>query len=233
MRFFYISGRRYIATSILVYLFLLGPHSVLGQQLKITDFSVFGGLGGCPTGPGLIPPSSPGCGVYVGVGSDVLGGSVGSYSTVFANNNASIVGNIFSAGNVQLSNTDTVTGRITAANLSALTGTIFSAGTNSLLKGNIDINGKIVISSGIVSGVVTHPAAFTYSGPTPAGGNLSVLAALPTMPVMPPITSFPAVGTTNITNSATITPGSYGAITLAAGKTLTFSGSRRICLQKH
>src|SRR5664279_2977190 len=197
----------YYVRSFAVFLLLtvLLPRVSDAQQLKITDFALFGGVGPCPTGPGLIIPSSPGCGVYIGLNCDILGGSVGSFSTVLANNNANIAANIFSGGVVQLANTDTVTGRITAANGSASTGTIFLAGTNSLLKGNIDVNGKIVIGSGVVSGKVTHTATSTYSGPTPAGGNSTVLAALPTLPVMPPITTFPAVGKNNITTTSTIT----------------------------
>ena len=149
----------------------------------------------------------------------MLGGSVGSFSTVLSNSNANNAANIFSGGIVQHSNTDTVTGRITAANGSASMGTIFQAGTNSLLKGNIDVNGKIVVGSGVVSGMVTHPAAYTYTGPVPAGGNSSVLAALPVLPVMPVITNFPAVGKNNVTTSSTITPGSYGMVSLSGGKT--------------
>ena len=123
-----------------------------------------------------------------------------------------------------LSNNDTVAGRITAANSSLLSGKIFQAGTGTRLLGNIDVNGNIQISSGLVSGKVTHPSTALYTGPTPAGGNFSVLATLPVLPVMPTITNFPAAGTTNIISTKTITPGSYGNVNLLGGQTLTFSG---------
>ena len=38
---------------ILLLVFLL-PRVSDAQQLKITDFALFGGVGACPTGPGLI-----------------------------------------------------------------------------------------------------------------------------------------------------------------------------------
>lgn len=50
------------------------------------------------------------------------------------------------------------------------------------------------------------------------------IPALPTLPALPAITSFPAVGTVDISSSKTITPGSYKKVTLAGKKTITFSG---------
>ncbi len=194
------------------------------QQLKINDFALFGGNGNCPGGPGLFKPSSPGCGVIIGAGAKIQGGSIGSYSYVQGTSAINISGNIYSGGTINFGSLDTVSGRMTAANSSSSNGKIFQAGLGSRFLGNIDIKGNIFILGGIVQGKVTHPAGTTYSGPAPAGGNVTGLAPLPGLPVMPAITSFPAAGSVNITSSKTITPGSYGNINLSGGQTITFSG---------
>ena len=195
-----------------VILFLL-PHIVNAQQLKITDFAVFGGNG-----------SSASCLVNIGSSSSINGGSVGSYKLVQTTGNASVTGNIYSGGTVILANGSTIGGRITAANSASLTGTILNAGSSEVLKGNIDVNGNIVVSGGTISGKVTHPSGTTYTGPIPAQGNVIGILSLPTLPIMPQVTSFPSAGTQNITTSTTITPGAYNNMTLSGKQTVTFSG---------
>ncbi len=80
------------------------PQMMQAQQLKISDFALFGGDGSCPAGPGQKTPSAPGCGVIVGNGSQILGGSLGSYSLVQGYNNINIAGGIYSGGTITLSN---------------------------------------------------------------------------------------------------------------------------------
>src|SRR6185503_11926543 len=100
------------------------------QQTGISDFALFGGNGSCPGGSGQKTPSSPGCGAIIGSGSKLLGGAVGSYSFIQANNNVSINGSVYSGGTISFSSNDTVSGRITAANCFKKTGWILQAGLN-------------------------------------------------------------------------------------------------------
>ena len=179
------------------------------QQLKISDFVLFGGKAG----------------VEISSSTNIQGGAIGSDTIVKTTGNSTLNTNIYSGGTVQLNNSNIVTGKITAANSKALTGTILSVGSSANIGGNIDINGNIVIGGGIVSGKVTHPAGTTYNGPIPVGGNIIGIPTLPVLPVMPTITIFPSAGSANITSTQVITPGAYGDIVLGGNKTLTFSGA--------
>jgi hypothetical protein len=201
--------------------FSAGLHA---QQLNIDSFAVFGGNGLCPGGQGQTHCLSPGCSVQIGSSSSILGGSVGSFRLVTTSSSVSITGNIFSGGSVQLGNSNTVTGRITSANSPVTNGTILNIGSKANIGGNIDVNGNIVVSGGSIQGEVTHSSGTTYSGPTPAGGNSTGPPHLPIMPVMPSITTFPAVGVTKITGSQNITPGAYGQLALSGNQTITLSG---------
>ncbi len=210
--------------TLIVFVSLLSIHAG-AQQLNITDFVLFGGNGNCPGGPGQSVAPSPGCAVQLGSSTSIQGGSIGSYTLVKSTGNATVTGNIYSGGTVVLANSNTVTGKITAANTANSTATILSVGSSANLGGNIDVKGKIIIGGGTVSGRVTHPSGTTYSGPAPAGGNVTGTPTLPTLPQMPVITNFPAYGSTNISSTQTITPGSYGTMTLSGNKTITFSGT--------
>src|SRR5215831_9752705 len=125
-----------------LYLSVLAPHrsflllcclfllkdAARAQQLKITDFVLFGGNGSCPSGPGQKVPPSPGCAVLVGSGSVIQSGAVGGFNLVQTNSNVNIGGNIFSGNTVQLSTNNIVGGNITAANSTGSGGTILQAG---------------------------------------------------------------------------------------------------------
>ncbi|MDQ6888913.1 MAG: hypothetical protein M3Z56_01340, partial [Bacteroidota bacterium] len=199
-------------TKILPAIFIIAINAVAirshAQQLKFSDFVLFGGSG-----------------VSISSSANINGGSVGSFTAITAADNDSIKSNINSGGKIQLSNNNTVTGNITAANSNGLKGIIFSAGASSNIGGNIDVNGNIRIAGGTVSGTVTHPAGTTYTGPTPAGGNITGTPSLPVLPNLPAPVNFPRAGSTDITSSATITPGAYGNIMLSGKQTLTLSGT--------
>lgn len=202
-------------------------YNAKAQQLPITDFVLFGGNGTCP-GTGQTPPQLPGCGVQLGSSTNIQGGAIGSFRLVKSTGNTTLNTNIHSGGTVQLANSNTVTGKITAANNAGLGGTILSVGSSANLGGNIDVNGNIVIGGGTVTGKVTHPSGTTYSGPAPAGGNITGPLSLPILPAMPAINTFPTIPTNaiNISNNKTITPDSiYGNVTLGGNKTLTFNGT--------
>ncbi|HKZ66006.1 MAG TPA: hypothetical protein VJ111_06615, partial [Chitinophagaceae bacterium] len=190
------------------------------QQLKISDFALFAGSGGT----GTTTPPSPGYGVQIGSSITINGGAIGSYTLVQTTGNATINSNIYSGGKVTLTNSNVVDGKIAAANSNFLPGTILSVGSSALLKGDIDVNGNIVIGGGTVSGVVTHPPGTTYLGPPIGARNVTGTPTLPTLPSLPEIRSFAAARDTNINSTGKINPGSYGNIMLGGNKTLTLDG---------
>src|SRR5437868_6322637 len=144
-------------------LLILWPAKLLAQQIKVSDFALFGGTAG----------------VEISSSTSIQGGSIGSFTNVKTTGSSTLNANIYSGGTIQLNNKIVVTGKITAANSKALTGTILSVGSSANIGGNIDVNGNIVIGGGTVSGKVTHPAGTSYSGPAPAGGNITGTPVLP------------------------------------------------------
>jgi hypothetical protein len=207
---------------ILVLAWILFPNNSTAQQLRISDFVLFGGTSNPLTGQ--TPCSAPGYSVQLASSTNIQGGSIGSYRLVTSTGNITVNGNIYSGGLVQLANNNNITGKIAAANSTNLSGTILSVGSGANLANNIDVNGNIVIGGGTVSGFVTHPTGTTYSGPNIGTRNITGPPALPGLPPMPAITVFPAYGTTNITSTQTITPGTYKDVNLGGNTTLTLSG---------
>ena len=200
---------------------LLLSVTVNAQQLQMTDFALFSGAGGT----GTTTPPSPGYGVQLGSSTSVSLGSIGSFKLVQTTGTSSISGNINARGTVVLANSNTVTGKITTANFYAATGTILSVGSSANLGGNLDVSGNIVVGGGTVTGKATHPTGTTYTGPAPAGGNVTGIPSLPTMPNLPVINTFsPYPNLPDITSTTSITPGAYDDIKLSGNKTLTFNG---------
>ena len=91
--------------------------------------------------------------------------------------------------------------------------------------GNILVNGSAFIKSGAVNGSVQFPAGanYTYVGPTPLGDTIRQTPIFPALPDLPG-TSELSTGQTDITQSGTITSGSYNNVTLGGNQTLIFSG---------
>ena len=137
----------------------------------------------------------------------------------------SFTANVFSRGTISLSNTNLVTGKIAALNIPKTFSTVLSVGNSADLRGDIDVNGKIVVGGGTVLGKVTHPTGTTYTGPTPAGGNITGTPTLPVFPALPPVINFPSYNSNDITKTKTITPGSYGEIELSGNQTVTLKGT--------
>ena len=203
------------ANLIIILMGLFCSPGLKAQQTTMKDYVLFGGNSTYASGY-----------VQLGSSANVQGGAIGSYKLVKTTGNATIGANVYSGGTIVFSNSNIVTGKITAANSPAVTGTILSVGSSTNISGNIDVNGNIVVTSGTVSGRVTHPSGTTYTGPTPGGGNITGQPALPTLPAMPAITTFPAfANVADINSTTTITPGSYKGIKLSGNKTLTFNGT--------
>ncbi|HYM95300.1 MAG TPA: hypothetical protein VET23_14270, partial [Chitinophagaceae bacterium] len=197
---------------------VISVNTLFAQQTQITDYVIFGGK----TASGQTAPVSPGYSAQIGSSCNIQGGITGSYNLVKSTGNLSISGNIYSGGIIQLANSNIVTGRLSAASSS---GKVISVGSSANIGGNIDANGNIVVGGGNVTGTVTHPSGTTYTGPVPGGGNIIGIPNLPILPNMPIINVFAAASSTNISNTQTITPGSYGNVTLGGNKTLTLSGT--------
>ncbi len=79
-----------------VFLFVLAlqiPELSTAQNLKISDFVLFGGNGAC---------NGSNCGVQIGSFSKIQGGSIGSSILVKTDEGATINGNIYSDGTIRL-----------------------------------------------------------------------------------------------------------------------------------
>ena len=196
------------------------PAASYAQTTVLSDYVMFSGNGGA----GTTAPGSSGYGVIFGSSSTITGGAIGSFYLVQTTGGANLSTNIYSGGKVILANGNSVSGRITAQNTSSLSGTILSAGSNAVLSGILDVNGNVVVQSGTVSGPV-HTTG-TYTGPAPTNG-VNNSPSFPVLPTFPAAIVFPPAGVTNITTTTTLTPGSYGNITLTNNKTITFNGDRK------
>ena len=192
------------------------------QQLKITDFVLFGGqdnLSGKCTNPPF-----PGYSVNLASSVNITSGRIGSYKLITSTGNGNLSSSLNSGGTINLANGTKVSGNITAQNQYHATGNILKMGSNAYIGANIDVNGNIYISSGTVAGDVTHPPGTTYFGPKPGGKEYKKTPNLPTLPQMPAITNFTCGGTTDITGTKIISPGSYRNMKLTGNQTVTFSG---------
>src|SRR6476660_5117587 len=194
----------------------LTTKQLAAQNLKVTDFVVYTNDA----------PSVSGTSTNVTISSSttINGGFIGSSRLVTSTGNSNIKSSIFSDGIIQLSNGNTVTGKIAAKNSLNLTGNTLTVGSNALLQGDIDVRGNIFVSGGKVSGIVTHPNGTTYSGPKPKQ-EVKGTPSIPVLPQLPVITTFPAATNDDVTTNRTLDPDkSYGNMALGGGKTVTLNG---------
>ncbi|MGK2863138.1 MAG: S8 family serine peptidase, partial [Chitinophagaceae bacterium] len=190
------------------------------QNLKITDFAVWGG--GAAANPFN---NTQGVSLENKV---TITGNIGSNHKVDIKGKSNIInGGIYSGNGVVLGNDNTITGNISGNRAGAnYPNPVISAGTKLTITGNLTANGMIDIKSGTVTGQVAVPApsGTNYTGPTPTAGIINNVA-LPVLPLMPNNTPFDnQVGTTTISNTQTIQPGKYKKLALSGKKTLTLNG---------
>ena len=133
-----LTDRFYKCISAFFLLVVLCPDTLKAQQLKMSDFALFGGSGDIQN-----PYFT---GVEIGPNSNIQGGSVGSYTRIESRGSLVQNANMYSGGSIQLSSHNTITGNISAANSNKITGTILSAGFDAKINGNVDANGNIVIN---------------------------------------------------------------------------------------
>ncbi|MBK5284521.1 MAG: hypothetical protein JJE25_03900, partial [Bacteroidia bacterium] len=215
-------SRILIANAFALFVVLVSSQTANAQVTTYTDYVMFSGNGGA----GTTNPGSDGYGVIFGSGSTITGGAIGSFAKVLTTGGANFSANVFSGGIVNLGNGTTVSGRITAQNSGSVSGTILNVGSNSNLTGRLDANGNIVVQGGTVTGPVYTSG--TYSGPSLPAGQPFSGPSFPTMPSLPPITTFPSLpssGPATITNNFSASPGfTYGNVSLSNNKTLTLNG---------
>ena len=202
---------------------LIFMQASFAQQTNIQEYVLFGGNGTCPAA-GQTVPLSPGCSVLIGPSTTIVNGKVGSYKLIKTTGSASIGGDMYSGGKMEISTGNQIAGKLTVANSSGTTDNVLQIGSGGTIQGNVDVKGNTINAGTVIKGKLTHPSGTTYTGPAPVGGNITGTPILPGMPALPAITNFPPAGTVNITGSQTITPGAFNKVTLTGNKTLTFSG---------
>jgi cytoskeletal protein CcmA (bactofilin family) len=197
------------------------------QTLKIEDFAIWGGSAAASS-------YNSSQGVVLGTNTTIQG-NVGSNHLIDAQSYFTLSGNLYSANAVTLGSNGKVTGNIFAAKTSSGGPKEAITGQNKLdFIGNLYAKGKIKIppaagpNATTIMGQVAVPTPVNsnYSGPAPSGGIVDVnTISFPVLPAMPDNMAFDNLaGTTNITNTVTLTPGSYKKLALTGSKTITFSG---------
>jgi hypothetical protein len=197
------------------------PPPVIPQNVKISDFSLFAGssdlFNSDPAVYGI---------TFFSVGK-VYSGDVGSRGLIQLDFNNQISGNVYSNHRIKFGDNDQITGNVIANNftnsqLPALESGNLANYPNTYK--NLAIQGDIVLpANAIITGQISHPAGSSYTGPTPQQGRFTGSFGDVPMPVMPGTTSFNPGGVT-INTTITISPGSYEAIQLGGGQTVTFAG---------
>ena len=201
----------------LLILTLIFSLDLTGQSSQISSYVILGGDPSCV--------GSSGCGVMIQSNARVTGGTVGSYANLSVSKYGDVTGDLYSRESIELDNDVTIGNNCYAANSSGGSGNALTGDYSVSIGGDILGNGDIQILSGSVGGSITHPPGNSYSGPAPAGGiNLNV-PSFNNLPAYPTPTVIPPSGSTDITNTASITPGAYDLLRLTGGKTLTLSGT--------
>jgi hypothetical protein len=193
-------------------------------QQSINNYVLYNGNGTIPGATSSVP-AAPGYAVQLSSSTTINGnGFIGSSHLISTTGTSVIRAGMYSKGKITLSNSNTVFGNMSAENSVTPSGNGIQTGSNAQITGNINANGNITIGGGSVNGSVTRVAGSTYSGPVPTGGNTIGTPNLPGLPALPTPVVFPAAGTTDITTTTTISPGSYRNMALGGKKTITFNG---------
>ncbi len=123
---------------------------VTAQNLKLTDFAIWGGV---------LPPNpyNSAQGVFINNTANIEG-NIGSNHLVDIKSDLTLKGAIYSGNNVVFGNNATITGNISANRMGTTTPPTISGGNNATITGNLTANGQITIASGKVTGKVAVPA---------------------------------------------------------------------------
>src|SRR5690349_10655297 len=145
--------------------------NIKSQQLKITDFVLFGGQSKSSSIK-CTNPGSPGYSVNISSATSINGGRIGSYNLIQSNGTTTLNCTLNSGGIISLGNSNKISGSITAQNINSATGDILKMGSNAYVGNDIDVLGNISIGGGTVVGNVMHPVGTIYNGPKPGGKEL-------------------------------------------------------------
>src|SRR4249919_539260 len=98
------------------------------QQLKITDFVLFGGQNA--TGGNIVTtPIAPGFAVQIGSSASITNGRIGSYNLIKSTGGATLGSSLNSGGTIYLSSSNKVTGSITVQNKNSASGNVLQMGS--------------------------------------------------------------------------------------------------------
>lgn len=167
--------------------------------------------------------------------STVTGGLIGSNFHVSLGTGNNLTAGIYSGNRIYLGSGNVVNGNLLARNDAGVSFKTISvgAGNNQIgiaspqsgglihARGNVDV----ALSSGnTIQGPVRIQQPYKYSGPAPASGPAQYQATLdmPTLPVLPTATNFPAYGTKNVAGGDNISPGNYQDLVMKGKGTVTF-----------
>jgi hypothetical protein len=207
-----------LVTVICTVLLICNVQIVTGQNLKLTEFAIWGG----GASPGTYNSAQ---GVFLS-NTVSIEGNIGSNHLVDIKNNIALQGNIYSGNRVVFGDFAKITGNIFANRLGTTLSPTISGNNSNTITGDLTANGIINIRSGAITGkvAVPAPANTNYTGPAPTGGVVTTFT-LPTMPSMLNNTPFDnQVGTVIKTNTETISPGTFRKLALTGNKTITFNG---------
>src|SRR5690606_36263261 len=186
----------------------------------LQKYVIFGGANDCRNHSGKHD-----CGVLIGDNSKITGGAIGSPHRIVTKDKVDIAGSLVSARFIELGEKNVVGGNISAGNAAVANSIIFQTGKYATLRSDIDINGNSTAGSGSkLYGKLTHPSGTTYYGPAPAGGNITGIPSLPSLPAMLSVTKFAPAGSQSFTGNGQVSPGAYNHIKLNGNKTLCFKG---------
>ena len=195
---------------------LIGLNVSFGQSSSISSYAILAGDPSCQ--------NSTNCGVIINNNCAIDKGYIGSYHRLTLKDGNNHGGSLYARNQLIMYSDNTIGQNVWVGNTQGLTSDILEADNNNSFSGDIIANGNIDINSGSVVGSVLYPVGSNYSGPVPGGGEIQGNPSINPLPAYPPINVFPPAGTADITNSQTISPGSFDLLRLNGSKVLTFSG---------
>src|SRR5689334_24696069 len=102
------------------------------QQLKITDFVLFGGQN-ATSAPGVTTPPAPGFAVNIASSATITNGRIGSYNLIKSTGKPTLSCSLNSGGTISLGNISLIYGNITAQNNNNATGNVLQTGANTYI----------------------------------------------------------------------------------------------------
>src|SRR5687767_7793723 len=134
---------------ICVLLFVFTVQSLTAQNLKLTNFAVWGG-GAAPN------PYNAAQGVSINDAANIQG-NIGSNHLISINNNLVLKGSIYSGNRIAFNDFANITGNVFANRMGTTASPALSGGKNATITGNFTANGKIPVTSGKITGQVAVP----------------------------------------------------------------------------